>query len=151
MVPRVSRPRPLKTVRVGWAFLFAVTAAGAATTVPACTLFLDASSAQCNRPEDCARFPGTGCDSARHVCVPTTRTPIGRDTDGGANDAASAGADASFLFCPPDSAAAPGLELLNACTNASCIPFDNRARLRNLTDDGSLKPLPEVGGVVPPP
>ena len=32
-------------------------------------------------------------------------------------------------------------EFLNACSERSCVPFDNATRLRNLTADGKLKPL----------
>lgn len=119
------------------------------TTAPTgCTWLLDASAAQCQRNEDCVRFAGTACDGARHVCVPTT--PSNVTTDGGAGDGPAA-SDGGLLSCPPDGAVAPGLELLNACTNATCLPFDNGARLHNLASDGTLKPLPDPSGVVPPP
>jgi hypothetical protein len=32
--------------------------------------------------------------------------------------------------------------LANACSDVTCVPFDNHARLRNLTADGGLRPLP---------
>jgi len=32
-------------------------------------------------------------------------------------------------------------EFLTACTDSTCIPFDN-GRLTNLNSDGTLKPLP---------
>lgn len=145
MVPRVSRPRPLLMAKFGW-----VLALGMVATMAACTLLVDASAAQCRSDDDCAAFSGSACDSVRHVCVPTTRTPIGSNADGGADGSGDAAETNGFLFCPSDGAVAPGLELLNACTNATCIPFVNRARLRNLADDGSLKPLPDTTGVVSP-
>jgi hypothetical protein len=43
--------------------------------------------------------------------------------------------------CPPIT----DLEYENACTNAICVPFDNRARLKHLPPDGGLTPLPEAG------
>ena len=123
-----------------------------AATAAACTWLVDADPAQCRRDDECARFAGTVCDSVRRICVPAMQMGIGLPADGGAfaSDAAS-GADAGFSTCFPDGAAAPGVELLNACTNSACIPFDNRARLRNLAADGSPKPLPpDPDGGVPP-
>jgi len=37
-------------------------------------------------------------------------------------------------------------QFLNACTSAACAPFDNHARLSNLTPSGELPPLPPVSG-----
>jgi hypothetical protein len=34
------------------------------------------------------------------------------------------------------------VEFLNACSDRSCVPFDNASRLLNLSADGKLKPLP---------
>lgn len=34
------------------------------------------------------------------------------------------------------------VEVLNACTDATCEPFDNKARLPLLRGDGTLPPLP---------
>ena len=33
--------------------------------------------------------------------------------------------------------------LQNRCSDATCVPFDNRARLTNLAADGTVMPLPE--------
>jgi hypothetical protein len=130
----------------GWLLLFGV----GMTAAAACTWLVDADPAQCRRDDDCARFAGTVCDGARRVCV-AAQTNIGRGPDGGApaSGAVSAG-DSGFSYCPPDGAAAAGQELPNACTNAACIPFDNKARLRNLAADGTLKPLPDAGSMVSP-
>lgn len=40
--------------------------------------------------------------------------------------------------CPPKTQ----VEFLNACTSAACEPFDNKARVTKLTDDGGLPKLP---------
>jgi hypothetical protein len=39
---------------------------------------------------------------------------------------------------------APGVHptLLNACSDTTCVPFDNAARLQNRAPDGGLRPLP---------
>jgi hypothetical protein len=126
--------------------------AGMAATAAACTWLVDADPAQCRRDVECARFAGTICDGARRICVPAMQMGIGLPADSGAPDGgAVSAADAGFATCFPDGAATPGLELLNACTNSACLPFDNRARLRNLAADGSLKPLPpDPDGGVPP-
>lgn len=36
------------------------------------------------------------------------------------------------------------LQFLNACTSATCVPFNDVGRLTNLLPDGSLPPLPPV-------
>jgi hypothetical protein len=33
-------------------------------------------------------------------------------------------------------------QIANACTSATCVPFDDATRLTNLTADGGLPPLP---------
>lgn len=38
-------------------------------------------------------------------------------------------------------------QLLNACTDSKCIPFDDKARVPNLPADGKLPPVPDL----PPP
>ena len=142
MVPRVSPPRPwfLKLVA-----LIASLSVGAGM---GCTLVLDASAAQCQRDDDCARFTGTACDTVRHLCAATT------SDDGGAGDDDAGGAapdGPETLTCSPGTTRSPppGLELLNGCSDATCLPFDNRLRLRNLPGDGLLPPLPEPGGAHP--
>jgi hypothetical protein len=43
--------------------------------------------------------------------------------------------------CYPCTPAAQA-HFLNACTSASCVPFDDRTRLAHLLPDGALPPLP---------
>ena len=70
-----------------------------------------------------------------------------------APDARYAAADATTcdvdlaVQCFPCAPKAPP-ELLNACTSASCVPFDDSTRLTNLLPDGGLPPLPpfDAGG-----
>jgi hypothetical protein len=144
MVPRVSGPRRSRLVFVGLWFCSAVVLPAAG-----CTLLVDASPTQCRQDQDCARFAGTTCDRTRGVC---TAAP-GNNGDAANNDPHDAEAppgQLGALLCPTDAGvgadSGPGLELLNACTDAVCVPFDNRARLLNLASDGSLKPLPDSAG-----
>ena len=55
-------------------------------------------------------------------------------------DSASCEIDASFecYACTPTQPS----QFLNACTTATCVPFDDSVRLTNLLDDGGLPPLP---------
>ena len=39
------------------------------------------------------------------------------------------------------------IEILNTCTNAQCVPFDDKMRIPNLPDDGGLPAVPDL----PPP
>jgi hypothetical protein len=136
MVRRVSPLRPW-FLKMG-----ALIAVGASV---GCTLVLDASPAQCQRTDDCARFAGTICNVVRHLCVANRTDDGGPGSDGAVDDPADAaettGCAAGTTNSPP-----PGFELLNACTDATCLPFDNRQRLRNLSRDGVLPPLPEIPG-----
>jgi hypothetical protein len=93
---------------------------------------------------DCLAFPSAVCDTSRKVCIPASP---GLDAAAGAqvstNDAGPDGATAcqaqnGCFACPPSS----DYEFLSACSDAICVPFDNRGRLANLNEDGSLKPLP---------
>jgi hypothetical protein len=136
MVPRVSPLRP---------WLLKMVALIAPLTVGAsmgCTLVLDASPAQCQRTDDCARFAGTICDTVRHLCAAAAADDGGPGGDGAGDDPAD---PAETTGCAAGTnAPSPGFELLNACTDATCLPFDNRQRLRNLPGDGVLPPLPEL-------
>jgi hypothetical protein len=111
----------------------------------ACSTLLDTSATQCRRDADCVSFGNAVCDTPRGVCV---RAPPGPDAavtwDGGTADFAR---DSGLAPCQSPSgcfACSPtsDLEFFSACTDATCVPFDNRARLKNLAEDGSLKPLP---------
>lgn len=35
-------------------------------------------------------------------------------------------------------------DFLNACTNAQCVPFDDKARVTRLGDGGALPPVPDI-------
>jgi hypothetical protein len=103
----------------------------------ACTLLLDTQIRQCQTSADCARYGDSICDLDTQVCVarPVSMTAV---NDAGPGDAAAGCTGKNGCFaCAPK--ADP--DFFNGCTEARCVPFDNR-RLRNLTPDGMLKPLP---------
>ncbi|MBX3234304.1 MAG: hypothetical protein KIT84_21560 [Labilithrix sp.] len=140
----------VRRLRLGLAFLFFGTAA--------CTLILDRSSEQCSNSGDCATFgPRAMCVSNVCVAPPETDSGIDRDVpdtsepevpDAGDEDA---DADAGETFGHPGcfrGTPTTNEELLNACTRAACVPFDNCARL-GLCDGGLLGAIPPTG--TPPP
>ncbi|MGK3967248.1 hypothetical protein WMF38_24125 [Sorangium sp. So ce118] len=93
-----------------------------------CSVLVEQRDQQCASDADCARFPGARCAPGAHVCVPAGAAPPGACDGGG-----------GCYGCTPTT----NEQLLNACTDAACRPFDNR-RLGNLRD-GALPPLPEPG------
>lgn len=93
-----------------------------------CSVLVEQRDRQCATDADCARFPGARCDPGGHVCVPADGVAPG-GCDGG---------DGCYSCTPTTNE-----QLLNACTDAACRPFDN-GRLENLRD-GGLPPLPETG------
>jgi hypothetical protein len=106
----------------------------------ACTLLLDTQIRQCQTSADCARFGDSICDPDQQLCVPkpVSMTTLGDAGPGAAGDAGASCTGKNGCFaCAPK--ADP--DFFNGCTDARCVPFDNR-RLRNLTPDGMLKPLP---------
>ncbi|HEY2899996.1 MAG TPA: hypothetical protein VGL59_05430 [Polyangia bacterium] len=137
-----------------------------------CSWLVDASPVQCRHDQDCARFAGSTCNTISGVCVAAVITSDGGTGGDDSTDAAAAVADTAAdvadtaaeaqtsdaaLLCPADggtaavgdASPAPELLLLNACSDATCIPFDNHARLHNLASDGTLKPLPDLDGGAP--
>jgi hypothetical protein len=82
----------------------------------------------CTSDDQCALAFGTGSQCKEGFC--TTPTNPGCE---------KRGPDGQNCFsCTPSST--PQFE--NACTNATCAPFDNKTRLTKLNPDGSLPPLP---------
>jgi hypothetical protein len=62
-------------------------------------------------------------------------------TDAQGTNEAGCDDDSSVCYaCTPTTAE----QLLNACTNATCVPFDDTGRLTHLLPDGSLPPLPPL-------
>ncbi|MEO5769314.1 MAG: hypothetical protein ABIS92_13265 [Polyangia bacterium] len=116
-----------------------------------CTLALDTRGAQCRNNQDCAKFAGSACDQVSRSCVPVSGVAPGGGGGGGNGGEAgvvqrgaggAGGAGGPRCRTASGCVTCSGPELLNACTDATCVPFDNRVRLMNLDTDGGLKPLP---------
>ena len=99
-----------------------------------CSLLVDAKADQCSSDLDCARFPGTSCDLSLRLCKAANTPDADTSLDASGSDDAC-GTTGSFE---------------NACTNATCRPFDNRARLKRLPREGGLTPLPPHDASVMP-
>lgn len=85
------------------------------------------------------------CSSSGAEATPTrpvrppeaTEDAGGTTTDSGPVDPGCAGPDGCYK-CEP----AKPIEFLNACTDRTCVPFDNKARLPLLEDGKPLPPVP---------
>ncbi|MET0795540.1 MAG: hypothetical protein ABW061_28735 [Polyangiaceae bacterium] len=89
---------------------------------------IDKNATQCAHDEDCRVSPFSLC--ATGVCVDPKAS--------GASGGEASCSDATGCFrCAPQT----NTQFLNACSDHSCVPFDNASRLRNLGADGKLKPL----------
>jgi hypothetical protein len=64
------------------------------------------------------------------------------DAAGAAGASCTDEAAGSCYSCSPKTPA----QFLNACTSATCVPFDDHTRLTNLTSSGALPPLPPASG-----
>ena len=104
-----------------------------------CSVLLSSDATQCQSNADCARFGPAICNTERHVCAPSPSVPV----DGGVRD--TAGADTALVCHVPGGCfqctPVTDPEFLSACTDSTCIPFDN-SRLTNVNYDGTLKLLP---------
>jgi hypothetical protein len=123
-----------------------------------CSLMVDADPVQCRQDRDCQRFANTVCDRTDNVCVNRLLTTITPDAaappDATAPDsAADAALDASAAEAAVDVQIADAEDAPtcveesdagqpSACPAATCVPFDNQARLTILGPDGGLRPLP---------
>jgi hypothetical protein len=108
---------------------------------------------------------GWGCNALlgadRYYTVPDGDSGIGGDPDGRVApvDAAAGGNDSAAdakSDAPPDALACDAgtgcyactpttsTQIQNACTTATCVPFDDSVRLAHLLADGALPPLPPV-------
>ena len=93
------------------------------------------STDQCTRDADCARFPGTICDTLQRVCVAGDGGLGPADEmDTGCMRSATNGTPACFSCTP----SVPS-EFLNACTSAQCVPFDNTARIAGFAPGQALR------------
>lgn len=104
----------------------------------ACSVLLDKSKDQCTTNGECARF-GATYQCVQNVCV------AGGGLDAGPDGAP--GGDAGSDACVPTPKTKNSDFYNEKCTNSSCIPFDNCAKLGIC--DGGLPALvtPPDGGV----
>lgn len=121
-------------------------------SLSACSLLLDRRADQCASDGDCARFVGTFCDTTLRLCTFGDGNPDPRNHPdaGGVDSAQSDAAPETGLGCHDSTGCVPcsptaDIGYANRCTNSSCRPFDNRARLKRLLPDGGLLRLPEAG------
>lgn len=132
--------------------LRALAGAIALGTTLSCSLVIDRDSHQCESDLDCISFPGTGCDTNKHVCrmyaipIPDAGTGKPGTVDAGSEVDASCEADSGCYRCAP----ATDRQFGNACTDSLCRAFDNPARLKKSSSDGGLVPLPGDAGGAPP-
>src|SRR5262245_15238674 len=110
-------------------FVFFVGVGALAATV-SCSLVVDRNSNQCEADIDCISFPGTGCDTRVHLCRKyTIPSDSGTGNPGGGTDSSSGDGglpcteDGGCYACTPST----DNQFANACTDAKCQPFDNRA------------------------
>lgn len=80
---------------------------------------------------------GSEATPTRPPRPPETTDDAGTDAEAGPVDPGCAGPDGCYK-CEP----AKPLEFLNACTDRTCVPFDNKARLPLLEDGKPLPPVP---------
>jgi hypothetical protein len=133
-------------LRAGVGFAWAVVCAAAigAAASGGCSVLLDTSAEQCHNNNDCTRFPNAVCNLANHLCVmrvASTQPDAHVDPDGSTQTGPGLAACHDETGCIPCPAAATP-SFLDACTNAKCITFDNKARLLNMDPDGGLRQLP---------
>jgi ABC-type phosphate transport system substrate-binding protein len=128
-------------------FLLRTLGAAIAIGATSCSLVIDRDSHQCESDLDCISFPGTGCDTNKHVCRlyaisidSGTRNPDA--IDAGSDVGGSCEGDGGCYACTPTTER----QFSNACTDSPCRPFDNGARLKRSASDGGLVPLPADAG-----
>ena len=108
----------------------------------ACSVLLNTSGDQCSSDGDCKKLSAAAvCQS--NVCVDTSAGEAGADGAGGDGDGSAtdgAGKDGGgitqgFDGCFPGTPTTPA-QLLNACTTADCVAYDNCAMLGLCNDAG---------------
>lgn len=116
----------MPTSRLAHAALRRLAAVAGLVTLAGCSLVIESRDRQCESDADCAGNEGAVCDLAGGVCVPDSTGTAG-----------CVGPDGCFS-CEPETP----VEILNACTDAECVPYDNTQLQGLLEEDGSLPPVP---------
>lgn len=133
-VPIVERTHPAPLLVAALAALLAASG---------CSFVVESQDRQCEGDADCRGFDGV-CDVGRGVCVERETSGPGSTGAGGAGGGGSASTSTGCVgpdgcwACEPESQA----EILNACTDAACIPYDNAQLEGLLLEDGSVPPVP---------
>ncbi|MDC0745777.1 hypothetical protein [Polyangium mundeleinium] len=110
----------------GW-LLVAFVLLAMAGLAGACNLIVEGATDQCTTDADCNKF-GNGSVCQQGVCVLA---------GGSSSSSGSGGGEACFSGEPSNDE-----QYLNQCTDATCVEFDNCARL-GLCDGAALPPLVE--------
>ncbi|MDI1449813.1 hypothetical protein [Polyangium sp. 6x1] len=113
----------------GW-LLAAVAFLAMAALAGACNLIVEGATDQCTADADCSKF-GNGSVCREGVCV----LPGGSSSSSGSGG--SGGGEACFSGEPTNDE-----QFLNKCTDATCVDFDNCARL-GLCNGAALPSLVE--------
>ncbi|MDC3953993.1 hypothetical protein [Polyangium jinanense] len=113
----------------GW-LLVALAFLAMAGLAGACNLIVEGATDQCTTDADCSKF-GNGSVCQEGVCV----LPGGSSSSSGSGG--SGGGEACFSGEPTNDE-----QYLNKCTDATCVDFDNCARL-GLCNGAALPPLVE--------
>jgi hypothetical protein len=136
-----SPPRGLTRLGLGIAALLGFSA------IYACSLIIETRDQQCQTTDDCvvAGFAGATCDTTLGICVKPSATGSGGSgggtTSSGTMVTSSTGpggctGDAGCWACAPTD----DTEYFNACTDSTCIGFDNTKRIAKY-DGGKLPSL----------
>jgi hypothetical protein len=99
----------------------------------------------CGQSGECVALFGAGSQCLNGYCTDAVKCAGDADCKEGTcrggfcavGSCESVVADRPCWACAPESR----LEFLNACTNATCVPFD-QARVTKLSPDGTLPPVP---------
>jgi hypothetical protein len=130
-------------------------ASALAVALAACTLLLDRSSTQCATNGDCAHFNANAVCVAGFCQLSSALSDAGVDAHSEGGEAGEGPGDggSDAPLCPPgcfSGTPTTDVEFFNACTNSSCVVFDNCKRL-GLCDGAApaliAPPTPEAGVV----
>jgi len=108
-----------------WVLVTMVVAA-IATSFGACNLVVESQADQCTADADCNKFNnGSVCTQGLCVIV-SSSSSSGAGGEGGTAGAGGMGGGAPTCFSGTPT---KDVDFFNACTNATCVEFDNCARL----------------------
>jgi hypothetical protein len=115
-----------------------------------CSLLVENRAEQCQSDADCSPITGTRCDLGTHICSSDGTTSSGGGGAGGTTATTGGSGGTTTTTTTNTDCDAGGCwaceptndpQFLNACTDAKCEKFDNKARCKHLTEDGGVPPL----------